>query len=199
MAGEMTPPRLLIIIASTRPGRIGLPVGLWFEQRARARGGFEVEVADLAELRLPLMDEPNHPRLRQYTHEHTRRWSATVEAADAFALVMPEYNYSYTAPLKNALDYLHQEWNNKPVGIVSYGGVAAGARAAVALAPVLLALQMRPLALAVQIPFVAQFLDDEGEIHGNEVMDQAADAVLAELERLAGWFRGLRRSSGTEG
>jgi NAD(P)H-dependent FMN reductase len=192
-------PRLLIIIASTRPGRIGLPVGRWFEQRARAQGAFELEVVDLAELGLPLMDEPNHPRLRQYTNEHTRRWSAMVEAADAFALVMPEYNHSYTAPLKNAIDYLHEEWNNKPVGFVSYGGVAAGARAVVALEPVLVVLQMRPLALAVQIPFVAQFLDEEGEIHGNEVMDQTADAMLAELERLAVWHRRLRAGASAEG
>ena len=134
-AADERQPALLIVIASTRPGRVGLPVGRWFEDRARAHGGFRVTVADLAELRLPLVDEPNHPRLRKYTQPHTRKWSEIVDAADAFAFVMPEYNYSFTAPLKNAIDYLHQEWQYKPVGLVSYGGVSAGTRAAAALGP----------------------------------------------------------------
>src|SRR5690242_5860222 len=89
---EAAPLRLLIIIASTRPGRVGLPVGQWFSERAREHGGFEVSVADLAELALPFMDEPNHPRLRLYTHQHTKEWSALVDAADAFVFVSPEYN-----------------------------------------------------------------------------------------------------------
>src|SRR3954451_12870628 len=72
---------LMIIIASTRPGRVGLPVGEWFSERAREHGGFDVTVADLAEWNLPFMDEPNHPRLREYVHEHTERWSDAVEAA----------------------------------------------------------------------------------------------------------------------
>ena len=76
------------------------------------------------------MDEPKHPRLREYEHQHTKDWSARVEAADAFVFVHPEYNYGITAPLKNALDYLSQEWNYKPLGLVSYGGVSAGTRAA---------------------------------------------------------------------
>ena len=185
-------PRLLIIIASTRPGRVGLPVARWFEQRARGHGGLEVEMVDLAELDLPLMNEPSHPRLRQYTQEHTKRWSETVDAADAFVLVMPEYNHSFTAPLKNAIDYLSQEWSHKPIGFVSYGGVAAGARAVVAIEPVLVVLGLRPLPQAVQIPFVAQFLDDEGAVQANEMMEQAADAMLSELARQGAWMRELR-------
>jgi hypothetical protein len=115
-------PTLQIIIASTRPGRVGLPVARWFESRARTHGGLDVEVVDLAEIDLPFVDEPNHPRLRQYTQQHTKDWSAKVDAADAFVFVMPEYNYGFNAPLKNAIDYLHQEWLYKPVGLVSYGG-----------------------------------------------------------------------------
>src|SRR6188508_1607060 len=98
---ETVLPKLMIIIASTRPGRVGLPVARWFARDAIAHGGFEVEVTDLAELALPFMDEPNHPRLRQYTHQHTKEWSAKVDAADAFVFVMPEYNYGFNAPLKN--------------------------------------------------------------------------------------------------
>ena len=102
-------PNLLIIIASTRPGRAGLPVARWFEPIARAHGAFDVAVADLAEWNLPFLDEPNHPKLRRYTKEHTRRWSAEVDAADAFVFVMPEYNHGFNAPLKNAIDFIHQE------------------------------------------------------------------------------------------
>jgi NAD(P)H-dependent FMN reductase len=185
-------PRLQIIIASTRPGRVGLPVASWFEGRARANGGFEVEVVDLAELALPFVDEPNHPRLRQYTQEHTKQWSAKVDAADAFAFVMPEYNYGFNAPLKNAIDFLHQEWQYKPVGFVSYGGVSAGTRAVQMIKQVVTTLNMFALNESVSIPFVAQFLDDEGEINASETMEKAADALLAGLLRMSGALAGLR-------
>lgn len=190
-------PSLLIVIASTRPGRVGLPVGRWFEERARAHGGFRVTVVDLAALGLPLLDEPNHPRLRKYTQPHTRAWSQLVDGADAFAFVMPEYNYSFTAPLKNALDYLHQEWQYKAVGLVSYGGVSAGTRAAAALRAPLGALKMFPLAEAVSIPFVGRLIDD-GVLQANEVMDQGAEAMLDELVRVSAALAVLRgdRASG---
>ena len=97
-------PRLAVIIGSTRPGRAGLPIAQWFVERARAHGGFEVEVADLAEIDLPLLDEPNHPRLRKYTKQHTKDWSARIERADAVVFVTPEYNYGYPAAVKNAID-----------------------------------------------------------------------------------------------
>ncbi|WP_028059642.1 NADPH-dependent FMN reductase [Candidatus Solirubrobacter pratensis] len=185
-------PKLIIVIASTRPGRVGLPVGEWFAERARAHGGFETEVVDLAQLRLPLMDEPNHPRLRRYTNEHTKAWSAQVGAADAFVLVTPEYNHGFTAPLKNALDYLHHEWQYKPVGFVSYGGIAAGTRAMQMLKPVLVALKMTPVVEAVNVPFVRQFIDDDEQFRPNEVLEQAADAMLDELERVESALRPLR-------
>lgn len=156
-------PVLLVVVASTRPGRVGLPVARWFADYARQHGGFDVEVADLAEIDLPLMDEPNHPRLRAYVHDHTRRWSAVVDRADAVVFVMPEYNHSFTAPLKNAIDFLFQEWKHKPVGTVSYGGVSAGTRAAEALKPVLVTLSMVPVNEAVLVPFVAQHVSGEGE------------------------------------
>ena len=179
--GATREPALLIVIASTRPGRVGLSVGRWFEQRARAHGRFRVSVADLAEIQLPLMDEPNHPRLRDYTRPHTRQWSEIVDGADAFAFVMPEYNHSFTAPLKNALDYLHHEWHHKPVGLVSYGGVSAGTRAAAALKAPLTAVKLYPLYEAVSIPFVARLIDDDGLLEANEVMEQSAEAMLEEL------------------
>lgn len=122
----MPKPCLQIVIGSTRPGRVGLPVAQWFSQRAREHAGFKVELVDLAEVNLPLLDEPNHPRLHQYTHEHTRAWSATVARGEAYVFVHPEYNYGLNAALKNAIDYLFGEWQYKAVGFVSYGGVSGG-------------------------------------------------------------------------
>ncbi len=185
-------PRLEIVIASVRPGRVGLPVARWFERWAIAHGGFDVGVADLLEIDLPFMDEPNHPRLRQYTHQHTRDWSARVQAADAFAFVTPEYNYGLPAALKNAIDYLHVEWFYKPVALVSYGGISAGTRSAQMTKQVVTTLKMFPLAEAVSIPFVAQFIDDEGEIQANETMERSATAVLDELLRVSDALAVLR-------
>jgi NAD(P)H-dependent FMN reductase len=184
--------KLQIVIASTRPGRVGLPVANWFDARARAHGGFEVELIDLLELGLPFMDEPNHPRLKQYTKAHTKAWSARVEAADAFVFVTPEYNYGVPAALKNAIDYLHTEWFYKPVGFVSYGGISAGTRSVQMAKQVVTTLKMFPLAEAVSIPFVAQFIDDEGELRANELMEGASTAMLDELIRVAGALAPLR-------
>ncbi len=174
-------PKLHVILASTRPGRAGEPIADWFVERAIAHGVFDVELVDLAEVALPFMDEPNHPRLRRYTHEHTKAWSALVDSADAFVFVTPEYNYGLTAPLKNAIDYLHFEWQHKPVGFVSYGGVAAGTRAVQMLKQVVTTLKMLPLFEAVNIPFHTRFIDDEGALEANDTMVNAAAAMLDEL------------------
>jgi NAD(P)H-dependent FMN reductase len=184
-------PTLLVIIGSTRPGRVGLPIAQWFIGRAREHAGFAVEVADLAEINLPFMDEPHHPRLGNYTHEHTRRWSATVGAADAFVFVVPEYNYGLTAPVKNAIDYLNHEWKFKAVGFVSYGGVAAGARAVQMYKQVVSTLKMMPLVEAVSIPMVTQFLVD-GQVQPNQIMQDSAKLMLDELARVTPVLRQLR-------
>jgi NAD(P)H-dependent FMN reductase len=189
---EINRPVLQVVVASTRPGRIGLPVAKWFVERAESTGRFEIDMVDLANLDLPFMDEPNHPRLRRYEHPYTKSWSARVDRADAFAFVMPEYNHSFNAPLKNALDFLQHEWYYKPVGLVSYGGVSAGTRAAQSIKPVLTTLKMQPLFEAVSIPFVSQYLNDEGRIDPNETMENAVDALLAELVRVEAALRPLR-------
>ena len=185
-------PRLTIVIGSTRPGRAGLPIAEWFSDRARSHAGFDIAVADLAELNLPLFDEPNHPRLRQYIHRHTKHWSAIVDASDAFVFVTPEYNYGYPAALKNAIDYLHEEWRDKPVGFVSYGGVSAGTRAVQQLKAVVTTLKMLPVYEAVSIPFHPQFIGEDGRVQANDIMEQAADAMLDELVRTEGALRPLR-------
>jgi NAD(P)H-dependent FMN reductase len=183
---------LQVIIGSTRPGRVGPAVADWIVDRARAHGDFEVEVTDLAELNLPMFDEPNHPRLHQYVHQHTQDWSRTVDRADAFVFVIPEYNYGFNAATKNAIDYLHTEWQNKPAGIVSYGGVAAGTRAAQMLKQVLSALKVVPVTDSVNIPFVREKLDDDGRLKPNEIMEDAATAMLGELSRWAQALSPLR-------
>lgn len=182
---------LQVIIGSTRPGRVGLPVASWFAGRA-ASSAFDVEVVDLAEVALPLLDEPHHPRLGRYEHEHTRAWSATVRRGDAYVFVVPEYNYGYNAATKNAIDYLHAEWKNKPVGFVSYGGVAAGTRAVQALKQVVTTLSMVPVFESVNIPFVQQFFDESGEFVANQIMESAADDMLAALGRWETATRVLR-------
>src|SRR3954464_5522122 len=154
-------PVLQVIAASTRPGRRGLAVAHWLTRLAAEHGGFDVELVDLAEVGLPVFDEPNHPRLQQYEHQHTKDWSATVSRADAFVFVTPEYNHSFPGALKNALDFLSAEWADKAAGLISYGGVSAGLRASSALKPVLAALRMLPVVEAVSIPFFAQFLDGD--------------------------------------
>jgi NAD(P)H-dependent FMN reductase len=176
-------PILTVIIGSIRPGRSGQPIAEWFIDRARAHGRFDVDVADLAEIRLPLMEEPNHPRLRRYTSQHAHEWSARIDRADAIVFVTPEYNYGYPATIKNAIDYLHGEWNDKPAGFVSYGGVAAGTRAVQQLKQVITTLKMVPVFESVNIPFHTQFLRD-GRFHANDVLEQAAGAMLDELARL---------------
>lgn len=188
----MPRPVLQIIAASTRPGRRGIAVARWVRQLAEAHGGFDVELVDLAEVGLPVFDEPNHPRLRRYEHQHTKDWSATVDRADAYVFVVPEYNHSFPAAVKNALDYLSLEWADKPAGLVSYGGVSAGLRAATALKPVLAALRMVPVVEAVSIPFFAQFLTDDDEFAPNTELEAGGKAMLDELARLAPALRRLR-------
>ena len=191
----MPRPVLQVITAATRAGRKGPAVARWVRELAEEHAAFDVEAVDLAEVGLPLLDEPNHPRLRQYTHQHTKDWSATVARADAVVFVTPEYNHSIPASLKNALDYLLHEWANKPAGIVSYGGVSAGLRAATALKPVLLALRMVPVVEAVSIPFFTQFLTDDGTFVPNAELEAGGKAMLDELARLTPALRQLRTTA----
>ena len=187
--------KLQIIIASTRPGRIGPKVAEWIDESARGHAAFEeVELVDLAEVNLPMMDEPHHPRLRKYVHQHTKDWSAKVDSADAFIFVMPEYNYGFNAPLKNAIDYLHGEWAYKAVGIASYGGVAAGTRAAQMIKQVVTAVKLTPVVDSVSIPFVHSMINEDDELEPNDIMVAAAKAMFDELRRVSDALEPLRRA-----
>lgn len=167
-------------------------MGTWIAEHARSSSGFDVEIVDLKELDLPMYDEPHHPRLRQYEHEHTRRWSATVERGDAYLFVIPEYNFSAPPALVNALDYVFHEWAYKPAGMVSYGGVSAGLRSAQVVKQILQTLKIVALPEAVSVPFVQNVVSEDGAITANEQIRGGADAMLAELARWEIALRPLR-------
>ncbi|MDH6180227.1 NAD(P)H-dependent FMN reductase [Microbacteriaceae bacterium SG_E_30_P1] len=183
--------KLMIIVGSIRPGRAGLPVAQWVHQRAASHPSIDVDFVDLKELAMPFMDEPNHPAKHEYTKPHTIAWSERVDAADAFILVSPEYNHSYSPVLKNALDYLSREWHHKPVSIVSYGGVSAGTRGAAALEPVLTTIGLVKTGANVEINFIAQHITD-GVFHPEEKHDSLLHTSLNQLRDLAEALRPLR-------
>jgi NAD(P)H-dependent FMN reductase len=185
--------KLQTIITSTRPGRVGPAIGQWFHDAAKAHGNFDAELVDLATFNLPLYDEPHHPMRRQYEHDHTRQWSASVAAADAFVFVLPEYNYSPPPSFVNALDYLFWEWQYKPVAFVSYGGVSGGLRAAQAARLQTSTLKMMPIPEGVAIPsFFAQIKD--GKFEGNDLNVQGVAATLNELHRWSEALAPLREA-----
>ncbi|MER5807978.1 NAD(P)H-dependent oxidoreductase [Streptomyces sp. NPDC002033] len=167
--------RLHVISAATRPTSSGRPLAGWVTDRARAHGGFEVTPVDLAEIALPFLDEPEYASTGNYAHAHTREWSALVDSADAFVFVLPMYNGSFTAPFKNALDFLYHEWQGKPVGLVSYSaGGTGGAPAAEMLLPVLTRLGMLPAARSVAVPGINALVGAEGFTAPEGLADQLA-------------------------
>lgn len=176
--------KLHVVVVSTRPNRAGLPIAKWFFEAAQKVDGYATEFVDLAEMNLPLLDEPAHPRLRTYQHQHTKDWSAKVDAADAFVFVTPEYNYGVPAPLVNAIDYLFHEWSYKPCGFVSYGGLSGGTRSVQMAKQIVTSVKMMPIPEAVNIAFFSQFMD-EGRFKANDVHAKAANDMLAELHRWA--------------
>jgi NAD(P)H-dependent FMN reductase/GNAT superfamily N-acetyltransferase len=190
----------MVIVASTRPGRLGPVVADWFLDTIRAdaaRAGTVLDVADLAEVGLPLLDEPDEPSSGVYQHEHTRAWSRRVAAADAFVMVTPEYNYGMPATLKNALDFLYHEWAWKPVGFVSYGNTSAGTRSVQMTKQVITTLRMVPIGATVALRIADSVLDDQ-VMSDNPRRDAAARKVLAELSRVAHVLRQLRPSENAE-
>jgi NAD(P)H-dependent FMN reductase len=180
-----------IIVGSTRPGRAGKPIADWFTSIASKHASFEAKVLDLKEINLPFLDEAELPRFKKYAHEHTKKWSALVESCDAFVIVTPEYNHGYPAPLKNALDFVYREWNQKTCGFVSYGGEAGGTRAVQQLKQVTLTLQMASPVEAVVVPMFPKHLKD-GAFVPDEYLEKAAQAMLDALAKLTGALRTLR-------
>ena len=182
--------KLKVISSTVRPGRKGPIIAKWITETAQNHGSFEAELLDLGEINLPLMNEAIHPMLKKYEHEHTKKWSAKIEEADAFIFVTSEYNHSYPASLKNALEYLVHEWAYKPAGIVSYSaGPFAGIRGALNLKNDLLPLKTIALAEAVYIPALNHFVNSEGIFVPNELINNSAKLMLTQLVR---WTKGLK-------
>ncbi|MEU1528625.1 NADPH-dependent FMN reductase [Streptomyces fagopyri] len=148
--------RIGIIIGSTRPGRNGEAVAKWVHEIASQRTDVEFELVDLLDYKLPHLDEAMPPSLGQYSQPHTREWAAKIASFDGFVMVTPEYNHSTSGVLKNAIDYLYAEWNNKAIGFVSYGSVG-GTRAVEHLRLVAGELQMADVRSQVALSLFTDF------------------------------------------
>jgi NAD(P)H-dependent FMN reductase len=184
--------KLTVILASVREGRAGEAIARWFVERAKQHGRFDIEVADLKEHNLPILDEPQHPRLKKYVRDSTKQWGALVDGSDAFVFVTPEYNYTTPPALVNALDTLYHEWTYKPVGFVSYGGVSGGIRSVQTAKLMVTGFKMMPMVEAVNIPFYTQLMQD-GVFKSNETHDKAVPVMLDELARWSEALKSLRR------
>ncbi|MCX5204096.1 NAD(P)H-dependent oxidoreductase [Streptomyces sp. NBC_00237] len=176
--------RLYVLSASTRPTSSGRPLTQWVAELASARPEFEVTTVDLGEVALPFLDEPEYPSTGRYAHPHTRAWSETMSAADAYVFVMPMYNGGFTAPLKNAIDSLYAEWQDKPVGLISYSaGPSGGAPAIEMLRPVLGRVGLRVAEPTLSVPGI-EGLVEQGAFHATPEHTAGADAVLDEVAAL---------------
>ncbi|MBM7366293.1 NADPH-dependent FMN reductase [Gordonia hydrophobica] len=179
-------PRIAIIVGSTRPGRISPKVAQWVHTVASSRDDAEFEILDLADFTLPIYDEPLPPSMGQYTHDHTRVWSAAIAGFDGFVFVTPEYNRSIPGVLKNAIDYLSAEWANKAAGFVGYG-VVGGARALEHLRLVLGELRVAPVRDAVCLSLFDDFTDFT-DLTPREVQVTALETMLDDV---VAWSRAL--------
>ena len=180
-------PRIAIILGSTRPGRRGERVAHWVMDQARQRTDAEFELIDLVDYPLPHLDEPLPPNMGHYQNPHTQDWAATIGRFDGFVFVTPEYNHSTSGVLKNAIDYVYAEWNNKAMGVVSYGATG-GIRAAEHLRLIAGELQMADVRTNVALSLFTDFTDftDLTPVaHQSEALDTLLEQVIAWSQALA--------------
>ena len=178
--------RIGIILGSTRPGRNGEAVAKWVLEIAQRRTDAEFELIDLADYPLPHLDEPGSAAWGTYQNEHTKQWSAAIDGFDGFVFVTPEYNHSTSGVLKNALDYLYTEWNNKAAAFVSYGGVG-GARAVEHLRLIASELQLATVRAQVAISIITEFENYSTFKPGDHLEPQ----VGIMLDQLVAWSKAL--------
>src|SRR6476619_7643003 len=186
-------PRIGVILGSTRPGRRGEQVARWVMDVAGRRSDGVFELVDLADHPLPHLDESLPPNMGQYQNLHTQAWAATIGRFDGFVFVTPEYNHSTSGVLKNAIDFVYAEWNNKAMGVVSYGAVG-GARAAEHLRLIAGELQMADVRTNVALSAFTDFenfTDLKPGAHQGQALDTLFDEVIAWSEARAP----LRRAS----
>ncbi len=175
-----------IILGSTRPGRNGEAVAKWVTEIASRRTDAEFELVDLADYPLPHLDEPMSAAWGNYQNDHTKAWSAKISEFDGFVFVTPEYNHSTSGVLKNALDYLYAEWNNKAAAFVSYGGVG-GARAVEHLRLIASELQLATVRAQVAISLLTEFKDFR-EFTPSDYLEPQVDTML---DQLVAWSKAL--------
>lgn len=183
--------RVAIILGSTRPNRNGEAVARWVHDIARKRADAEFEFVDLKEYELPLLDEPVPPSRGEYRHEHTKRWAAKIASFDAFVFVTPEYNHGTSGALKNAIDYLYKEWNNKAAGFVGYGAVG-GVRAVESLRLVMGELMVADVRAQVALSLYADF--ENFSVFKPAPRQEAA--VNAMLDQVIAWGGALKTLRG---
>lgn len=183
-----SPLRIGIIIGSTRPTRVGDQVAAWIKENAERLSDSQFEVIDLAEVDLPLLDEPYSASMGRYEHAHTKAWAERIDPLDAFIFVTPEYNHAPSAVLLNALSYLNAEWNDKSAALVSYGFTANGARAAAILRSVFGELQMADVRQQLALSIPAEFENYSTFAPGAHNIS-ALETLLGQLES---WGRALR-------
>ena len=182
--------RIGIILGSTRPGRRGDQIAAWLLETARTYGGADYELVDLVHHGLGNLDEPGNPSHQQYKHAHTRNWGALIESFDGYVFLVPEYNHSFPGALKNALDYVYREWNDKAAGIVSYGGWAAGVRAAEGLRLVLAELQVATVRAQPAISLIPAFAS--GVFVPGDGLEGSVTTMLAQLIAWSGALLSVR-------
>ena len=174
-------PRIAVVIGSNRPQRICPEIAAWVQRALRAAALHEVELVDLQEIDLPFLDEPIMASRGRYAHEHTARWSELVRSYDGFVFVFPQYNWGYPAVLKNALDFLYDEWADKPGGLVTYGS-RGGGLAATQLRQVLRGLHMRSTETNIELKTDEAMLTDDGNFYD---IDAAFADHLAQVTAVA--------------
>jgi NAD(P)H-dependent FMN reductase len=182
--------KIAIIIGSTRPNRNGKAVGDWVFEIARKRSDAQFELIDLAEINLPLLDEPIPPSLHKYSKDHTKRWSSLIEGFDGFVFVTPEYNHSTCAALKNAIDFLYTEWNNKAAGFVGYGS-AGGTRAVEHLRLIMAEVQIADVRNQVQLSLYTDF-ENMSVFKPNASKEKSVGAMLDQLISWSHALKGVR-------
>lgn len=183
--GFMT--KIAIIIGSTRPGRNGAAVATWVHELAVKHGGADFELVDLKDFDLPHLDEVTPAAMGQYAHPHTLRWAEKVAEFDGYVFVTPEYNHSTSGALKNAIDFVYAEWNNKAAGFVSYGS-AGGTRAVEHLRLVMAELQVADVRAQVALSLATDFENWSTFAPAGHHQDQVATL----LDQLISWSQALR-------
>jgi NAD(P)H-dependent FMN reductase len=179
--------KVAIIVGSTRPGRKGRAVADWVYSIASERNDAEFELVDIDDFGLPLLDEPLPPSMGQYVHDHTKAWAAKIDSCDAFIFVTPEYNHSTCGALKNAIDYLFREWNNKVAGFVGYGSTE-GARAVEHLRQVMGEIMIADVRAQVGLSLRTDFEN----FSTFRPADFKATLVSAMLDQVVAWGGALR-------